>query len=64
MPLDGSVAYYWTRLGLSAAAVFLFLWLLRTPRRAAEEEKRALPGSESAPAPPDSSNQKASRAET
>jgi hypothetical protein len=32
VPLDQSVAYYWTSLGLSAAAVFLFLWLLKKPR--------------------------------
>jgi len=29
VPADGSVAFYWTSLGLSAAAVVLFLWLMR-----------------------------------
>ncbi|MEO8432716.1 MAG: hypothetical protein ABI592_14495 [Acidobacteriota bacterium] len=31
MPLDESIVYYWTSLGLSAAAVLVFLWLLREP---------------------------------
>jgi hypothetical protein len=65
VPFDESVAYYWTSLGLSAAAVFLFLWLLRVPRRTeGRDVKKSLPRPESAPVPPESPDQKASRAET
>ncbi|HEY6147040.1 MAG TPA: hypothetical protein VIZ69_05055 [Thermoanaerobaculia bacterium] len=60
MPFDQSVAYYWTSLGLSAAAVILFLWLVRTPRRPAGRPE-ASPPAEDAPAPLDP--QKASRAD-
>ncbi len=40
MPLDESIAYYWTSLGLSAAAVFVFLWLLREPAARKTGERR------------------------
>jgi hypothetical protein len=33
VPLDESLAYYWTSLGLSAAGILVFLWLLLPPRR-------------------------------
>ncbi|HEY7575628.1 MAG TPA: hypothetical protein VIB08_10725 [Thermoanaerobaculia bacterium] len=32
MPADASVAFFYASLGLSAAAVVLFLWLIREPR--------------------------------
>ncbi|HTO86632.1 MAG TPA: hypothetical protein VMR54_03775 [Thermoanaerobaculia bacterium] len=32
MRLDGSVALFYASLGMSAAAVVLFLWLMREPR--------------------------------
>jgi hypothetical protein len=33
VPLDESILYYWTSLGLSAAGIVLFLWLVATPRK-------------------------------
>jgi len=33
VPLDESLVYYWTSLGMSAVAVAVFLWLLAPPRR-------------------------------
>jgi hypothetical protein len=45
VPLDQSIAYYWTSLGLSAAAVFLFLWLVRA-RRDPPAERKPPPESE------------------
>ncbi|HYK41855.1 MAG TPA: hypothetical protein VE007_05645 [Thermoanaerobaculia bacterium] len=64
MPIDESVAYYWTSLGLSAAGFLLFLWLVRAPRPRAggHEEKPEPPPAKSAAAPLDP--QKASRADT
>jgi hypothetical protein len=44
VPADASVAFYYASLGLSAAAVVLFLWLMREPpkpedgRRKTEDE--------------------------
>ena len=32
VPADASVAFFYASLGLSAAAVVLFLWLIREPR--------------------------------
>jgi hypothetical protein len=43
LPIDADVALYWTSLGLSAAGVVLFLWLMRERRdrrRESEIEKR------------------------
>jgi hypothetical protein len=47
MPVDESLAYYWTSLGLSAAGVVVFLWLLLPARKrksetgASEEKPRS-----------------------
>jgi hypothetical protein len=51
VPLDASIAYYWTSLGLSAAAVFLFLWLVRA-RRETPAERKLPPGSDPRPPTP------------
>ncbi|HTO75051.1 MAG TPA: hypothetical protein VMQ61_03160 [Thermoanaerobaculia bacterium] len=38
MPLDSSATLFYTSLAMSAAAVVVFLWLIREPRK--DREKR------------------------
>jgi hypothetical protein len=33
VPLDESLAYYWTSLGMAAVGVVVFLWLLLPPKK-------------------------------
>ncbi|MGH9366964.1 MAG: hypothetical protein ACRD3M_04740 [Thermoanaerobaculia bacterium] len=40
MPLDASAVFFYTSLGISAAAVVLFLWLIREPRGRETEDGR------------------------
>jgi len=58
MGLDATLALYWTSLGLSAAAVALFLWLMREKRdtgRATRDSDKKTPSSPESRVPnPDS----------
>jgi hypothetical protein len=41
VPLDWTLSLYWTSLAISAAAVVLFLWLMRTGRKASDVRREA-----------------------
>ena len=41
MRLDVTLVLYWGSLGLSAAAVVLFLWLMRTGRKASDVRRES-----------------------
>jgi hypothetical protein len=44
VPLDLSYTLFWVSLSVSAAAVVVFLWLMRTPREASGVKLEASPG--------------------
>jgi hypothetical protein len=44
VPLDSSATLFYASLAMSAAAVVLFLWLIREPRDVREDPRRARAG--------------------
>ena len=49
MRLDLTLVLYWTSLGISAAAVVLFLWLMRESRKASGVRREAKDEKETRP---------------